>query len=435
MADAVEEHAYALGIQAMLWGYPLTCYAVTNEASVRVGAARVNDFRRFETLKTAADRYVVTPNNLTLDAYGNVDLTDEPVVLHVPVVSDSRWYIAQIGDMFDEVVANIGGVKGPGPGDCAIVGPDFRGQLPAEFTEIRLRTRTAIAAVRLYVANEDDAPAAITAQKGFRLIPLSAYLRDGLGYRPPAESRMVAVLEDHAPEDLRFFDHLGQAMRWYLQVSGDRDDSLIATFAAIGLTLTGGFRWDDLDESTRRGLARAAVIAEQIIDSRWRDLGEITNGWRYYFAGGRAGHDHALRAALVKNALGAQLATEVIYPPCDQDANGEPFDGARNYVLHFPSDQMPPVSQFWNLSLYGADMMFVDNDYGRYSIGNTTPGLITDPDGSITLHIRHLPPEGDERANWLPAPEGPFNLTMRFYGPSTAVLDGTYRLPPVAPTN
>lgn len=36
------------------------------------------------------------------------------------------------------------------------------------------------------------------------------------------------------------------------------------------------------------------------------------------------------------------------------------------------------------------------------------------------------------QANWLPAPDGPFNLTMRFYGPATSVLDGTYRLPAVA---
>ncbi len=34
-------------------------------------------------LKTAADRYVVTPNNVSIDAYGLVDVSVEPVVISV----------------------------------------------------------------------------------------------------------------------------------------------------------------------------------------------------------------------------------------------------------------------------------------------------------------------------------------------------------------
>jgi hypothetical protein len=45
------------------------------------------------------------------------------------------------------------------------------------------------------------------------------------------------------------------------------------------------------------------------------------------------------------------------------------------------------------------------------------------------------PAYGPAKANWLPAPDGPFNLTLRFYGPATSVLDGTYRLPAVAKKN
>jgi hypothetical protein len=36
-----------------------------------------------------------------------------------------------------------------------------------------------------------------------------------------------------------------------------------------------------------------------------------------------------------------------------------------------------------------------------------------------------------DNSNWLPAPEGDFNLTMRLYGPETPILDGFYRLPAV----
>ncbi|WP_329239317.1 hypothetical protein OHB07_00620 [Streptomyces sp. NBC_00111] len=32
-------------------------------------------------------------------------------------------------------------------------------------------------------------------------------------------------------------------------------------------------------------------------------------------------------------------------------------------------------------------------------------------------------------ANWLPAPDGPFSVIIRIYGPHASVLDGTWQLP------
>ena len=65
----------------------------------------------------------------------------------------------------------------------------------------------------------------------------------------------------------------------------------------------------------------------------------------------------------------------------------------------------------------------------RYSIGSTTDGLKKNADGSLDILIQKDKPA--HTSNWLPAPAGNFNLTMRFYGPETAVLDGSYRLPAV----
>jgi len=99
---------------------------------------------------------------------------------------------------------------------------------------------------------------------------------------------------------------------------------------------------------------------------------------------------------------------------------------ARKYVLHFDAGKLPPVATFSNLAMYGADMLFVENDFGRYSFGSTTDGLKTSSDGSLDIIIQYAKPA--DTSNWLPAPAGEFNLTMRFYGPETPVLDGSYRL-------
>lgn len=66
-----------------------------------------------------------------------------------------------------------------------------------------------------------------------------------------------------------------------------------------------GFGPQTLDDATKRGLARAVKTGEQIVDSKWQSAGETTNGWKYTFAGGSAGYDPGLRAALAKYEVGA----------------------------------------------------------------------------------------------------------------------------------
>ncbi len=125
-----EENAYTLGVQAGLWGYPLAHRVEAFPRTLEVKGIGHNSFRKFDRLKTA-DRFVVTPNNLTIDAYGILDLADGPVVVHVPKLGTDRWFIVQIGDAFDDVILNIGGSRPPMPGAYLITGPEIGAGCPA----------------------------------------------------------------------------------------------------------------------------------------------------------------------------------------------------------------------------------------------------------------------------------------------------------------
>ena len=146
-------------------------------------------------------------------------------------------------------------------------------------------------------------------------------------------------------------------------------------------------------------------------------------------ATGRCSYDFALVAANAKNQVGTELAEHVVCLNCAIDADGATLDGTNDYVIHFEAGQSPPVAGMWNLAMYDDDMFFVMNEIDRFTIGSTTDGVTEYPDGSLSIYIQHAHP-GDERApNWLPSPNGSFNLTMRYYSPLTPILDGTDKLP------
>jgi hypothetical protein len=265
-------------------------------------------------------------------------------VIVVPPLAEQRWYIVQIGDSFDEIARNIGGTKGAQPGVYAVTGPDFSGSVPGDMTQIKSRTKIGVAAVRILANEASELSRAVEAQMGFRLMPLSAYLRQGLAYVPPEPRPQMATYDGKAPSQLRYFDELGFALGKRLSASADSDDALVASFRQIGLSVGKGFEWQTLDEATRRGLARAITTGSRIVDSKWAAAGQIVNGWKYTFAGGRAGYDPGLRAALAKNELGAQLSDQVLYPNTSVDEKGEGLTGARKYALHFEVGKLPPVS-------------------------------------------------------------------------------------------
>jgi hypothetical protein len=123
--------------------------------AVEVGGAYINDFRRYTELKTAADRFVVTPHNITIDAYATLDLIAEPVMIFVPTLQDQRWYIVQIGDSFDETVRSVGDTKGPQPGVYIVTRPDYDGTVPGDTVQVNMRTKIGVAAA---LVAEREAP-------------------------------------------------------------------------------------------------------------------------------------------------------------------------------------------------------------------------------------------------------------------------------------
>ena len=136
------------------------------------------------------------------------------------------------------------------------------------------------------------------------------------------------------------------------------------------------------------------------------------------------------RAIIAQQGLGANLVEDAIYPLNIADRDGRPLDGANKYVIRFTPADLPPAYAFWSITLYDADGFQVPNSLNRFAVSSWMP-FKYNPDGSLELYFQNESPGKDKEANWLPAPKGPFNLTMRLYAPKAEALNGKWVPPAV----
>jgi arylsulfatase A-like enzyme len=98
--------------------------------------------------------------------------------------------------------------------------------------------------------------------------------------------------------------------------------------------------------------------------------------------------------------------------------------------LRYENGAAPPSYAFWSITLYDADGFQVANPINRFAVSSWMP-FKHNADGSLDLYIQNENPGKDKEANWLPAPKGSFNLTMRIYAPKSETLTGKWNPPPV----
>ena len=148
---------------------------------------------------------------------------------------------------------------------------------------------------------------------------------------------------------------------------------------------------------------------------------------------GRAGDkdDFLLRAALQSMwGIVANDPAEAIYLNTSTDPNGQQLSGANRYVIHFPAGGLPEVKAFWSITLYDANHNLVANPIKRYALGDRDK-LKFNADGSLDIYFQNESPGTDKEPNWLPAPNGEFNLVLRCYLPSAAIQEQGWTPPPV----
>ena len=436
-----EQQAHAIGVDAYLYFYPLVTMDLTRQQATNIepgkmpGRGPMNTFSNFPTFPPAEFRSVVRPNFDTLYSSAWLDLTNEPVIVSVPDTG-GRYYLLPMLDMWSDVFASPGWrTTGTQAGNFVVVPPGWKGNLKLPDDAQRIDAPTPY--VWIIGRTKTDGPADYDAvhriQAGFRITPLSQW-----GKPPqPAPVRIDPSVDMKTPPKVqvdampagKYFAYAAELMK--LQPPHITDQPIIAVMKRIGIEPGKSFDLAQADPVVRKALEGVPQDAQKLMAWKVPTLATVVNGWSMNTnTMGVYGNYYLKRAIIAQMGLGANLPEDAIYPLNLADQAGRPLDGANKYTLHFEKGATPPVAAFWSVTLYDQDGFQVANPLNRFAVSSWMP-FKYNQDGSLDLYFQNESPGAGTEANWLPAPKGPFNLTMRLYAPKADALTGRWNPPPV----
>ena len=435
--------------QGFIYGLPIVMnYAVMFEYAVDRNSgqfkAPFNQIKNEPNVFTYKDTAVVTPNSDTPYSFVWMDLRAEPVVLSVPAVDPKRYYSVMLCDGNTYNYGYIGSrATGSEAGDYMVVGPDWKGATPPGIKKVfRSSTQFSVAGYRTQLFNPDDLDNVRKVQAGYKVQPLSAYLKQ------PATTAAATIDFPKIDKELvkkNFFEYLDFALQF--APAQENEKEIRAQLASIGVGPGKSFNFKDLPIEQKLEVGLGMKEGDRKVDEAIANVGKAINGWRVSGLPGDSAHyngDWLMRAAAAKAGIYGNDPAEATYPLTRIDSRGQTLDGSKSsYTLTFPAGQLPPVNAFWSLTMYdGKTQLLIENPISRYLINSPMlPDMKKNADGSLTLYIQNKSPGADKEANWLPAPNGDIYLVMRLYWPKTeapSILpagEGTWKPPAITAAN
>lgn len=445
-ARDIASEAFVYGFPAVMGYKTMYSYIVDTESPEYKGG--FNELGCQARLFTPDDTAIVTPNADTPYCMGWWDLRAEPLVLTVPAMEPGRYYSFQLIDLYTHNFAYVGTMTtGNDAGTFLIAGPGWEGEAPVEFDDvIRSETDLIFNVTRTQMFDADDIVRVGAIMDDYSLQPLSAFLGTEAPEQPaiPEFPKWVEGVQF----DERLFAYLDFMMDIMVEPL-EGEEALWERLAKIGIGPGTDFDFDTLPEDiqlalvegTKEGFAQIGQFALEVTQDPMASAKVFgTREFLQQSAVESFGHEtpYLVRATAGHVGLYGNSAAEAIYPTYMTDSQGNGFDASESdYTLTFAADQLPPVKAFWSLTMYdGATQLFVRNPLERYLLNSTMLDDFTyEDDGSLVLHVSTTSPDGDLENNWLPAPDGPFYMVLRLYGPEEAALKGTWTSPELVIVN
>ena len=422
------DEAKAIAKEAYIFNYPLVMYYSTmyTQAIDTTSTSYNGGFGKWLNLGTSSpkDTDIVAPNNDTPYSYAWLDLRAEPWILTIPKIEKNRFYTSQWDDLWGFVLDNAGSVEDGNDGiSVLLASPTWKGELPKGVKRvIRGDTEFLGSLTRTQLLDPEDLPKVKKIQKEYELQPLSAYLGN------PAPKAAPAIQWKPWKKGAETTSDFWAYVNFLLPFTtpNPQDQPVLDRMAKIGLGANASKPTAEMQAAMAEGMQEAMAELKKASE------GSVDPAL-FFRSRKDTNKDYFNRAMGVYVGIFGNVKEVSVYFSVPKDGKGELFDGSKhNYSITFAADQIPPAKNFWSWTMYKLPQRWlVDNPINRYAIGSVTPGLKKGKDGSITIYFQAKSPGKDKESNWLPAPEDPFWLVLRTYGPGKSILDKSWKVPPV----
>ena len=406
---------------AYLFAYLLVIMDLTRSLSEDGVLTRRRDF------PDAKFKGVVRPNVDTLYSSAFIAIDKGPWVFEM-AENTQRYEVMQFMDGWTNVFASLGTrTQGTVGGKYLIVGPNWNGSVPVGLVLLRAPTNLVWMIGRTQTNGVDDLTLVHQLQNGLKLRTLHDWLENkpekiAMQIRRSGNSPLAQV---NAMSSTEFYSRFSALLANNPPAAADQ--AMINILSTFGVEAGSQLEWGMIDKWF---MTAGRWLAEKAVAKRLLEEQDAARGWIVPEPIlGNYGTNYGYRAAVAMVGLGANRREDAIYLQAKTDDHGAVLSGSGRYQIHFKKDELPPVNAFWSITVYGGDHYFIDNAINRYSLGDRDP-LVFNPDGSLDLWLQATPPTAKPQGNWLPIKEGEvFALSMRLYWPTSAALEGDWKMP------
>ncbi|CAM3583669.1 DUF1254 domain-containing protein [Flavobacterium chungbukense] len=424
------DSAKAIAKEAWIYIFPLamnyrTMHLYALDKTYPDYAGGFNKFKHYDKIFTPADTAVVTPNNDTPYSWAILNLSDEPIVLELPEITN-RYYSFQFVDLYTFNFAYVGSrATGDKTGKYLIAGPDWKGEKPNGIDKViqsETNLITLLGRTELKMAS-GDIENVKKIQSQYKLTPWHEFSKT----TAPAHKEYALPFPAFKQADLTSAEFIGLGSNLLQYTSpNNAETDLRVKLAKIGLVPGKEFDAKNYSPEVLKAINEGVAEAGKELED---GANKLTNATDLFGTREELNGDFTKRALGAAAGLYGNTKQEAIYIGTRTDKENAILSGKNKYVIRFPKGQTPPAKYFWSITLYELPSRYlVNNPINRYSIGDRTTGLKYEPNGDLNIYIQNEVPKGKE-SNWLPAPKNAFYYLIRIYGPDESILKGTWKAP------